>query len=78
MTAVDSPAAASPFAYACARERDASRSVVLVGFKNQGNLGLGYLAATLESVLREQFAAKGEQVVVRNLAAFRAGQEASS
>ena len=35
-------------------------------------------AATLESVLREQFAAKGEQVVVRNLAAFRAGQEASS
>jgi len=50
MIAVESSATASPFADACARERDASRSVVLVGFKRQGNLGLGYLAATLESV----------------------------
>jgi radical SAM superfamily enzyme YgiQ (UPF0313 family) len=30
------------------RERDCSRAVVLIGFKRQGNLGLGYLAATLE------------------------------
>jgi radical SAM superfamily enzyme YgiQ (UPF0313 family) len=50
MIAVESSATASPFADACARERDASRSVVLIGFKRQGNLGLGYLAATLESV----------------------------
>jgi radical SAM superfamily enzyme YgiQ (UPF0313 family) len=28
-------------------ERDKSRSVLLVGFQKQGNLGLGYLAATL-------------------------------
>ena len=40
-------AAPSPFAAACRGERDASRSVVLVGFHRQGNLGLGYLAATL-------------------------------
>jgi radical SAM superfamily enzyme YgiQ (UPF0313 family) len=40
----------SAFALACGRERDASRSVVLVGFKEQGNLGLGYLATTLEHV----------------------------
>lgn len=39
---------ASPFATACGRERDAARSVVLVGFRSQGNLGLGYLASTLE------------------------------
>jgi anaerobic magnesium-protoporphyrin IX monomethyl ester cyclase len=30
------------------RERDTTRRVVLVGFLRQGNLGLGYLAATLE------------------------------
>jgi radical SAM superfamily enzyme YgiQ (UPF0313 family) len=30
-----------------ARERDTSRPVVLVGFQEQGNLGLGYLAAVL-------------------------------
>jgi radical SAM superfamily enzyme YgiQ (UPF0313 family) len=47
--AVDTSVAAATFAHACARERDASRSVVLVGFKNQGNLGLGYLAAALEA-----------------------------
>lgn len=29
------------------RERDTSRPVMLVGFQNQGNLGIGYLAATL-------------------------------
>jgi radical SAM superfamily enzyme YgiQ (UPF0313 family) len=40
-------AALSPFAAACRAERDASRSVVLVGFDRQGNLGIGYLAATL-------------------------------
>lgn len=40
-------AAISPFAAACRGERNASRSVVLVGFHSQGNLGLGYLAATL-------------------------------
>src|SRR5262245_42773360 len=34
---------------AAGRVRDTSRAVVLVGFKRQGNLGLGYLAATLES-----------------------------
>jgi len=28
-------------------ERDTSRPVMLVGFQNQGNLGLGYLAAVL-------------------------------
>jgi radical SAM superfamily enzyme YgiQ (UPF0313 family) len=32
------------------RDRDCSRAVVLIGFKQQGNLGLGYLAATLELV----------------------------
>jgi anaerobic magnesium-protoporphyrin IX monomethyl ester cyclase len=35
-------------AEAATRDRDASRAVVLIGFKRQGNLGLGYLAATLE------------------------------
>jgi radical SAM superfamily enzyme YgiQ (UPF0313 family) len=39
--------ATSTLASAAARARDASRSVVLIGFKRQGNLGLGYLAATL-------------------------------
>lgn len=39
---------ASPLASAANRPRDVSRSVVLIGFKRQGNLGLGYLAATLE------------------------------
>ena len=29
------------------RGRDRSRPVMLVGFQNQGNLGLGYLAAVL-------------------------------
>jgi len=29
------------------RGRDTSRPVILVGFQNQGNLGIGYLAATL-------------------------------
>jgi anaerobic magnesium-protoporphyrin IX monomethyl ester cyclase len=48
--AIDTSAPASAFRLACERERDASRNVVLVGFQNQGNLGLGYLAATLESV----------------------------
>ncbi len=36
-----------PLALAAARPRDVSRSVVLIGFKPQGNLGLGYLAAIL-------------------------------
>ena len=40
--------AASPLAVAGARQRDTSRAVVLIGFKRQGNLGLGYLTATLE------------------------------
>lgn len=35
-------------AAAAQRERDTSRAVVLVGFVEQGNLGIGYLAATLE------------------------------
>jgi radical SAM superfamily enzyme YgiQ (UPF0313 family) len=39
---------ASPLAGAWERDRDTTRSVVLVGFKRQGNLGLGYLGATLE------------------------------
>jgi anaerobic magnesium-protoporphyrin IX monomethyl ester cyclase len=38
---------ASPLQAAAERERDAARAIVLVGFKRQGNLGLGYLAATL-------------------------------
>lgn len=50
MTSVDASASQSAFGLATARERDASRNVVLIGFKEQGNLGLGYLAATLESV----------------------------
>lgn len=37
------------FVRTLAAERDVSRPVVLVGFKNQGNLGLGYLASTLRS-----------------------------
>src|SRR6266516_3636841 len=39
---------ASPLAVASARQRDSSRAVVLIGFKREGNLGLGYLAAVLE------------------------------
>ena len=31
------------------RRRDTSRAVMLVGFQNQGNLGLGYLAAVLRA-----------------------------
>jgi radical SAM superfamily enzyme YgiQ (UPF0313 family) len=50
MAGVDASASQSAFGLATARERDASRNVVLIGFKEQGNLGLGYLAATLESV----------------------------
>lgn len=50
MSAFDAIAPESLFTLACKRERDASRNVVLIGFQNQGNLGLGYLAATLESV----------------------------
>jgi anaerobic magnesium-protoporphyrin IX monomethyl ester cyclase len=51
MTVAATPAVEhSPFQLACRRERDASRSIVLVGFKSQGNLGLGYLTATLEAV----------------------------
>ena len=38
---------ASELARAQRRPRDTSRAIVLVGFKRQGNLGLGYLAATL-------------------------------
>ncbi len=44
----DGTAAAAGLAPARARKRDTSRTVVLIGFKRQGNLGLGYLAATLE------------------------------
>jgi radical SAM superfamily enzyme YgiQ (UPF0313 family) len=40
-------AAQDDFASTIARARDCSRGVVLVGFKRQGNLGLGYLANTL-------------------------------
>ena len=50
MSTFEATASESLFALACERERDASRNVVLIGFQNQGNLGLGYLAATLESV----------------------------
>ena len=50
MKAIETSPAAPSFAAARGRERDASRSVVLIGFKEQGNLGLGYLAATLEEV----------------------------
>lgn len=39
---------APQLATASRRERDAGRAVVLIGFKLQGNLGLGYLAAILE------------------------------
>ncbi len=37
------------FSSTAARQRDASRAVVLVGFKRQENLGLGYLASTLRA-----------------------------
>jgi radical SAM superfamily enzyme YgiQ (UPF0313 family) len=50
VSTVEAAESESAFTLACGRERDASRSVVLIGFKDQGNLGLGYLAATLESV----------------------------
>jgi radical SAM superfamily enzyme YgiQ (UPF0313 family) len=50
MTQGEPPAAASDFTAACGRDRDASRTVALIGFENQGNLGLGYLAATLNAV----------------------------
>ena len=49
MTTVETAAAVSVFTHACGRDRDESRNVVLIGFQNQGNLGLGYLAATLEA-----------------------------
>ncbi len=49
MTVVETSAAASAFASVRSRSRDRSRGVVLIGFKQQGNLGLGYLAATLET-----------------------------
>ncbi|QNI34123.1 cobalamin B12-binding domain-containing protein [Alloacidobacterium dinghuense] len=39
----------SDFGTTLARPRDASRAVVLIGFKRQGNLGLGYLASTLRA-----------------------------
>jgi radical SAM superfamily enzyme YgiQ (UPF0313 family) len=39
----------SDFKNTLARPRDTSRSVVLIGFKRQGNLGLGYLASTLRA-----------------------------
>lgn len=46
---MDEHTTGSPLASAGARERDTSRAVVLIGFKRLGNLGLGYLAATLEA-----------------------------
>jgi anaerobic magnesium-protoporphyrin IX monomethyl ester cyclase len=39
----------SEYRGAIARQRDLSRMVVLIGFKRQGNLGLGYLASTLRT-----------------------------
>ena len=42
------PSVKAGLASAFERERDCSCAVVLIGFKRQGNLGLGYLAATLE------------------------------
>ncbi len=39
----------SDFGNTLARPRDTSQSVVLIGFKRQGNLGLGYLASTLRA-----------------------------
>lgn len=39
----------SDFGNTLARPRDTSRPVVLIGFKRQGNLGLGYLASTLRA-----------------------------
>jgi radical SAM superfamily enzyme YgiQ (UPF0313 family) len=50
LSSIGTIASESPFALACGRERDATRNVVLIGFKEQGNLGLGYLASTLERV----------------------------
>jgi anaerobic magnesium-protoporphyrin IX monomethyl ester cyclase len=41
------PAVRDDFIGTVMRERDSSRAVVLIGFKKQGNLGLGYLASTL-------------------------------
>ena len=40
----------SVFVHARRAKRATGRHVVLVGFKSQGNLGLGYLAATLETM----------------------------
>jgi radical SAM superfamily enzyme YgiQ (UPF0313 family) len=37
------------FAGTAARSRDTTRTVALIGFKRQGNLGLGYLASTLRA-----------------------------
>jgi anaerobic magnesium-protoporphyrin IX monomethyl ester cyclase len=37
------------FASTAGRPRDTSRAIVLIGFKRQGNLGLGYLASTLRA-----------------------------
>lgn len=39
----------SDFGNTLARPRDITRPVVLIGFKRQGNLGLGYLASTLRA-----------------------------
>src|ERR1035437_8567599 len=47
--------------------RDISQSVMLVGFQHQGNLGLGYLAATLRKAGYEvevsDFEADGSRIV---------------
>lgn len=45
----DSLNVCSAFGNTLAQPRDTSRPVVLVGFKRQGNLGLGYLASTLRA-----------------------------
>src|SRR5690349_3860836 len=45
----ESAVACSDFAATATRQRDCSRGVVLIGFKKQGNLGLGYLANTLRA-----------------------------
>lgn len=42
------PIAADPSAHPFAGVRDNSRPILLVGFLHQGNLGLGYLSATLK------------------------------
>ena len=49
MAAFRDPDANAGLASAFERARDSSRNVVLIGFKRQGNLGLGYLSATLEA-----------------------------